>query len=67
MRNNYYSYIYRGLLLDQILINIFKIYMDPGNLVLVLNYSEAEENYYKEKLCSSDVHSITFSTSISDR
>lgn len=41
--------------------------MDPGNLIVVLNYSESEEKYYKEKLNSSDVHSITFSTSISER
>lgn len=41
--------------------------MDPGNLVIVLNYSETEENYYKEKLNSKDVYSITFSTSVSDR
>lgn len=41
--------------------------MDPGNLVIVLNYSEADESYFKEKLNSMDVHSITFSTSISER
>lgn len=41
--------------------------MDPGNLVIVLNYSEDEENYYKENLNSADVHIITFSTSVSER
>lgn len=57
----------RGLLLDQVLINLLRVYMDPGNLILVLNYSEAEESYYKEKLSSANVHSVTFSTSISER
>lgn len=53
--------------MDQVIINLLKVYLDPGNLILVLNYSEAEENYYKEKLNSQDVHSITFSTSVSER
>lgn len=49
------------------LLNIFKVYNDPGNLVIVLNSLEAEEKYYIEKLNSELVHSVTASTSIPDR
>lgn len=41
--------------------------MDPGNIVILLNFSEAEEEYYKNKLNNENVHSITFSTSIAER
>ncbi|CAG9768302.1 unnamed protein product [Ceutorhynchus assimilis] len=46
----------KGLNLDLILVNIFKVYQDPGNLVLVLNATDAEQKYFHEKLGKTDVY-----------
>ncbi|XP_050309365.1 DNA repair endonuclease XPF [Anthonomus grandis grandis] len=40
----------KGLNLDLVLLNILKVYQDPGNLVLVLNATEAEQKHFDEKL-----------------
>uniref|UniRef100_W8BG68 DNA repair endonuclease XPF n=1 Tax=Ceratitis capitata TaxID=7213 RepID=W8BG68_CERCA len=40
----------KGLHYDRVLTNILKAYSDPGNLVLVINFSDWEEKYYKTKL-----------------
>lgn len=38
--------------------NILKVYSDAGNLILVINFSEWEEEYYKQKLESEFVHEV---------
>lgn len=38
------------------LLNLFKVYVDPANLVLVLNSDDCEENYYTKLLDSPHVH-----------
>ncbi|KAL1491136.1 hypothetical protein ABEB36_011778 [Hypothenemus hampei] len=40
----------KGLSLDLIILNILKVYQDPGNLVFVLNSTDAEQKYFDEKL-----------------
>ncbi|KAH1013455.1 hypothetical protein HUJ04_002439 [Dendroctonus ponderosae] len=40
----------KGLNLDLVLLNILKVYQDPGNLVLVLNATDAEQKYFDQKL-----------------
>uniref|UniRef100_A0A1Y1JT47 DNA repair endonuclease XPF n=2 Tax=Photinus pyralis TaxID=7054 RepID=A0A1Y1JT47_PHOPY len=57
----------KGLSMDTVLINLLKVYSDPGNLVLVLNCSDNEEKHYVEKLKGEHTHRITFETSIKDR
>ncbi|XP_017770641.1 PREDICTED: DNA repair endonuclease XPF-like, partial [Nicrophorus vespilloides] len=57
----------KGLSMDLVLINLFKVYCDPGNLVIVLNCTEFEEKYYVEKLNNPNVHTTTFSTSTTER
>ncbi|XP_029432485.1 DNA repair endonuclease XPF isoform X2 [Rhinatrema bivittatum] len=42
----------RGLGIDRILHNFLRLYCDPANLVLVLNTSPAEEEYFVEQLRS---------------
>ncbi|XP_043945344.1 DNA repair endonuclease XPF [Protopterus annectens] len=45
----------RGLGIDRILYNFLKLYSDPGNLVLVLNTTVPEEEYFIEQLRSEGV------------
>ncbi|XP_066250841.1 DNA repair endonuclease XPF [Euwallacea similis] len=40
----------KGLNMDLIILNILKVYQDPGNLVLVLNATDSEQKYFDEKL-----------------
>jgi len=40
------------------LINILKAYSDSGNLVLVINSSDWEEQYYKSKMEPKYVHEV---------
>ncbi|KAJ8040533.1 DNA repair endonuclease XPF [Holothuria leucospilota] len=40
----------RGLGMDRIFTSLLKLYCDPGNLVLVLNTSEQEQEYLMEEL-----------------
>ncbi|KAF5287071.1 hypothetical protein FQA39_LY16056 [Lamprigera yunnana] len=57
----------KGLNMDVVITNILKVYCDAGNLVFVLNCSESEEKYFKQKINDENVYSITFETSIKDR
>ncbi|KAJ3660762.1 hypothetical protein Zmor_005196 [Zophobas morio] len=57
----------KGLNLDLILLNLFKVYSDPGNLVLVLNTTEAEETYYMSKINDSNMHKTTFNVNTTER
>ncbi|XP_064626071.1 DNA repair endonuclease XPF-like [Lineus longissimus] len=43
-----------GLGIDRILLNYLKVYNDPGNLVLVLNTTSVEEEYFIECLLKED-------------
>ncbi|KAG5880660.1 hypothetical protein JTB14_022822 [Gonioctena quinquepunctata] len=57
----------KGINLDLVIYNTLKVYCDPGNLVLVLNATENEEKYFKDKLKDRNVHSTTFSTNVKER
>lgn len=46
----------RGISYDRVLLNLLKVYSDAGNLILVINSSDHEENYYKSELDSKIVH-----------
>lgn len=59
--------LFRGILLDRVLINLLKVYCDPGNLVIVLNTSDSEEKYYKTKIDNEHVHVTTYSTNVTER
>ncbi|EDW86329.1 uncharacterized protein Dwil_GK17500 [Drosophila willistoni] len=48
----------KGLSFERVLLNILKAYSDTGNLVLVINSSDWEEQYYKSKLESKYVHEV---------
>lgn len=40
------------------LLHILKVYSDAGNLLLVINSADWEEQYYKSKLDSKYVHEV---------
>jgi len=40
----------KGLGLEQVFLNLLKVYCDPGNLVLVLGCNEQEENWFTSQL-----------------
>lgn len=42
--------------MDLVLLNILKVYQDPGNLVLVLNATDAEQKYFDDKLNRQNVY-----------
>ncbi|XP_017002392.2 DNA repair endonuclease XPF [Drosophila takahashii] len=48
----------KGLSYERVLINILKAYSDSGNLVLVINSSDWEEQYYKSKMEPKYVHEV---------
>ncbi|XP_030381828.1 DNA repair endonuclease XPF [Scaptodrosophila lebanonensis] len=48
----------KGLTYERVLLNIFKVYSDAGNLLLVVNSSDWEEQYYKSKLDKKYVHEV---------
>ncbi|XP_017045887.1 DNA repair endonuclease XPF [Drosophila ficusphila] len=48
----------KGLSYERVLINILKAYSDSGNLVLVINSSDWEEQYYKSKVEQKYVHEV---------
>ncbi|XP_011193358.2 DNA repair endonuclease XPF [Zeugodacus cucurbitae] len=48
----------KGLHYDRVVTNILKVYSDPGNLVIVINFSDWEEKYYKAKLEHKYVHEV---------
>lgn len=62
-----YGSVYRGLNLDLVILNILRVYCDPGNLVLVINANESEEKHFSEKLHNENVHIITSDTNITER
>lgn len=51
---------FRGINLNLVILNLLKVYCDPGNLVLVLNSTEREEKYFQEKL--NEPHVVTISS-----
>lgn len=53
--------------MDLVLLNLFKVYCDAGNLVLVLNTVEFEEKFYVEKLNDPNVHRTYFTTNVTER
>ncbi|EDV45795.1 DNA repair endonuclease XPF [Drosophila erecta] len=48
----------KGLCYDRVVISILKAYSDSGNLVLVINSSDWEEQYYKSKMEPKYVHEV---------
>ncbi|XP_036339541.1 DNA repair endonuclease XPF [Rhagoletis pomonella] len=48
----------KGLHYDRVLTNVLRVYSDPGNLVLVINCSDWEEQYYKSKVEQKYVHEV---------
>ncbi|XP_062139440.1 DNA repair endonuclease XPF [Drosophila sulfurigaster albostrigata] len=48
----------KGLSYERVLINILKVYSDAGNLLLVVNSSDCEEQYYKSQLEAKYVHEV---------
>uniref|UniRef100_A0A1A9WG73 DNA repair endonuclease XPF n=1 Tax=Glossina brevipalpis TaxID=37001 RepID=A0A1A9WG73_9MUSC len=48
----------KGLSYDRVLLNILKVYSDSGNLLLVINGSDWEENYYKSQIEKKFVHEV---------
>lgn len=48
----------RGLSYERVLVNILKVYSDAGNLLLVINCADWEEQYYKSKLDAKYVHEV---------
>ncbi|XP_044268362.1 DNA repair endonuclease XPF isoform X2 [Tribolium madens] len=57
----------KGLNLDLVLLNLFKVFSDPGNLVIVLNATEAEEKFFINKINDGNIHSTTFNISTTNR
>ena len=53
-----YTIIYRGLGLETVFANILKVYLDPGNLVLVLGTTDRDEEYFIDKLKSMGVATL---------
>lgn len=56
--HNLYPFISRGLSYERVLLNLLKVYSDAGNLLLVINSSDCEEQYYKSQLDSKYVHEV---------
>ncbi|EDW62814.1 DNA repair endonuclease XPF isoform X1 [Drosophila virilis] len=48
----------KGLSYERVLLNILKVYSDAGNLLLVINCADWEEQYYKSKLDAKYVHEV---------
>ncbi|EDV91996.1 DNA repair endonuclease XPF [Drosophila grimshawi] len=48
----------KGLGYERVLMHILKVYSDTGNLLLVVNSSDWEEQYYKSKLDAKYVHEV---------
>ncbi|XP_073834660.1 DNA repair endonuclease XPF-like [Musca autumnalis] len=48
----------KGLSYERVLFNILKAYSDAGNLVLVINSSDWEEEYYKSRLEKKYIHEV---------
>lgn len=50
--------INRGLSYERVVLNILKVYSDSGNLLLVINGSDWEENYYKSQVEKKFLHEV---------
>lgn len=48
----------KGLPYDRVIINIMNAYSDAGNLILVINWSDWEENYFKSKIDKKYLHEV---------
>lgn len=63
--------MFRGLGLETVLLNIIKVYCDPGNLVLIVGSSAAEEDYWISQLKKDDIKPLpkilSADTSINER
>ena len=49
---------YRGLGIETVLLNLLKVYSDPGNLVIVLGTTSKEEEYYISELSKQAVKPV---------
>lgn len=47
---------FRGISYEKVLLNLFKVYVDPANLILVINSDDYEEKYFTKLLNSPYVH-----------
>jgi DNA excision repair protein ERCC-4 len=57
----------KGLNLDLVLLNLIKVYSDPGNLVVVLNTTEAEETFFMNKINDGNLHRTIYTTNTTER
>ncbi|CAH0557947.1 unnamed protein product [Brassicogethes aeneus] len=57
----------KGLNLDLVILNVLKVYCDPGNLVIVMNANENEEKYFVEKLNNENVYVTTYDSHTTER
>ncbi|XP_013114075.1 DNA repair endonuclease XPF [Stomoxys calcitrans] len=48
----------KGITYQRVLFNILKAYSDAGNLILVINSSDWEEEYYKNRLEKKYIHDV---------
>uniref|UniRef100_A0A1A9ZVD3 DNA repair endonuclease XPF n=1 Tax=Glossina pallidipes TaxID=7398 RepID=A0A1A9ZVD3_GLOPL len=48
----------KGLSYERVVLNILKVYSDSGNLLLVINGSDWEENYYKSQVEKKFLHEV---------
>jgi len=61
----------KGLSLEKVILNMLKVYCDPGNLVLMLGCSDTEEQYFRGELekdgCTFPPKKITTDVSTGER
>jgi len=71
MQEDGLTVVAKGLAMESVMLNMLKVYCDPGNLVLVMGCSEAEEQYFRTCLekdgCSYLPKKITNEISTGDR
>lgn len=48
--------IFRGVGYERVVLNLLKIYCDPGNLIIVINSADYEEKYFRSQLEAKYVH-----------
>ena len=48
----------KGIVLESVIVNLLKVYSDPGNLVLVLGTSGKEEDFFVSELDSLGVQPL---------
>lgn len=47
---------FRGIGYERVVLNLLKVYCDPGNLIIVINSADYEEKYYRSQLEAKFVH-----------